>query len=49
MKKKVKHPCRMTGDEVMAHIFDPKAVKHIKKHVQDLDAKKEKPTEKEAK
>ena len=39
----------MTGDEVMAHIFHPKTVKHIKKHVQDLDAKKEKPTEKEPK
>jgi hypothetical protein len=49
MNKKTKHPKDMTGDEVMAHIFHPKAVKHIKKHVQDLDAKKEKPTEKENK
>jgi hypothetical protein len=47
--KKTKHPCKMTGDEVMAHIFHPKAVKHIKKHVQNLDAGKEKPAEKENK
>ncbi len=46
MKKKTKHAKDMTGDEVMAHVFHPKAVKHIKKHVQDLDAEKEKLAEK---
>ncbi len=45
--KKQKHPKDMTSDEVMAHIFHPKAVKHIKKHVRDLDAEKEKSVEKE--
>jgi len=39
----------MTADEVMAHVLHPKAVKHIKKHVRDLDAEKEKSAEKENK
>ena len=46
MKKKIKHPKDMTSDELIADVFHPKAVKHIKKHVQDLDAGKGKPTEK---
>ncbi len=49
MKKKTTHPKDMTGDEVMAHVFHPKTVKYIKKHVRDLDAEKEKPAEKEKK
>jgi hypothetical protein len=43
MKEDLKQPRkRMTGDEVMAHIFHPKAVKHIKKHVEKLSKEKEK-------
>lgn len=42
MKKKIKHPKDMTNDELIAALFHPKAVKHIKKHVQDLNTEKEK-------
>ena len=42
MKKKIKHPKDMTGDELMADVFHPKALKHIKKHVRDLDTAKKK-------
>jgi len=41
MKKK-KHPKDMTNDELLSHIFHPKVVKHIKKHVQELDDAKDK-------
>lgn len=46
MKKKAKHPKDMTNDELLAHVFHPKVVEHIKKHVQDLNAEKEKPSKK---
>jgi hypothetical protein len=46
MKKKTKHPKDMTGDELIADVFHPKALEHIKKHVKDLDAEKEKPAKK---
>ena len=46
MKKKDKHPKDMTSDELIADVFHPKAVEHIKKHVKDLDAEKEKPVKK---
>jgi hypothetical protein len=42
MKKKDKHPKDMTSDELIASVFHPKAVEHIKKHVKDLDDEKEK-------
>jgi hypothetical protein len=29
MPKKQKHPKDMTSDEVMAHVFHPKVVKHL--------------------
>jgi hypothetical protein len=38
MPKKKKHPKHMTNDEAIRHLFHPKAVKHIKKHVAKLDA-----------
>ncbi len=44
--KEPKHPKNMTSDELIADVFHPKAVKHIKRHVQNLDAEKEKPSEK---
>jgi len=40
MKKETKHPKDMTSDELMADVFHPKALEHIKKHVRDLDAGK---------
>lgn len=41
MKKKIKHPKDMTTDEAMAYVFHPKALKHLKKHVEKLSTKKE--------
>jgi hypothetical protein len=46
MKKEVKKQKRMTADETIAHVFHPKALEHIKKHVKDLDAEKEKRSKK---
>jgi hypothetical protein len=40
MPKKVKHPKDMTSDEVMAHVFHPKAVKAIKAHVTEWNKPK---------
>ncbi len=41
MKKEiVKHPKDMTTDEAIAHIFHPKALEHLKKHVESLSDKK---------
>jgi hypothetical protein len=42
MKKNIKHPKDMTNDELLAHVFHPKVVKHIKKHVKDIETQKEK-------
>ena len=36
MKKK-KHPKDMTSDELLKHLFHPKVVKHVKKHVAKLE------------
>jgi hypothetical protein len=33
MKKKEKHPKDMTTEEAVKHLFHPKVVKHLKKHV----------------
>jgi hypothetical protein len=46
MKKKIKHPKDMTSDELMADVFHPKALEHIKKHIRDLEAEKEKRSKK---
>jgi hypothetical protein len=47
MKKKAnKHPKDMTSDELMADVFHPKALEHIKKYVRDLEAEKEKRSKK---
>jgi hypothetical protein len=40
MRKKVKHPKDMTTDEAIAHVFHPKVLKHLKKHVEEIDNKK---------
>jgi len=49
MPKKVKHPKDMTSDEVIAHVFHPKAVKHLKAHVAELDSAKPKRPRRSAK
>jgi len=40
-KKEVKHPKDMTTDEAIAHVFHPNALKHLKKHVEKIDKKKD--------
>jgi hypothetical protein len=40
MKKKVKHPKDMTTDEAIAHVFHPKALKHLKEHKEKIASKK---------
>ena len=40
MKKKIKHPKDMTKDEAIAHVFHPKALKHLKKHAEKIANKK---------
>ena len=37
MPKKMKHPKNMTSDELLKHLFHPKVVKHVKKHVAKLN------------
>jgi hypothetical protein len=49
MPKKVKHPKDMNSNEVMAHVFHPGVVKHLKKHVAELESKKPKRPKKEVK
>jgi hypothetical protein len=39
MLKKLKHPKDMTTDEAIAHVFHPKALKHLKKHLARLAKK----------
>ena len=38
MPNKKKHPKNMTNDEAIKHLFHPKAVKEIKKHVVNLNS-----------
>jgi hypothetical protein len=33
MKKKERHPKDMTTEEAVKHLFHPKVVEHVKKHV----------------
>jgi hypothetical protein len=42
MKKKLKHPKEMTTDEAISHVFHPKLLKHLKKHVEKLNSEKKK-------
>jgi hypothetical protein len=48
MKKK-KHPKEMTNDELLAHVFHPKVVRHVKRHIAKLDSEKEKRSKKTSK
>jgi hypothetical protein len=45
-KKEPKHPKNMTADEMIAHVFHPKAVEHLKEHVESLGIGKRKPSKK---
>jgi len=47
MKKKRKHATEMTTDEAISHIFHPKVLEHLKKHIEKLSEKKKKPINKE--
>jgi len=38
-KKVKKHPKDMTTDELARHVFHPKVLKHVKKHLARLNAK----------
>jgi hypothetical protein len=40
MKKTKKHPKDMTSDELIADVFHPDAVKHIKEHIEKIEKKK---------
>ena len=42
MKKEVKHPKDMTTEEAISSVFHPKALEHLKKHVEKLSEKKPK-------
>jgi hypothetical protein len=49
MQKKQKHPKDMNADEAIAHVFHPKVVEHLKKHLADLETKNPKRTKKPSK
>jgi hypothetical protein len=36
-RKSKKHPKDMTTEEALRHVFHPKIVKHLKKHVEELN------------
>jgi hypothetical protein len=40
MKKKEKHPKNMTTEEAVKHLFHPKVVEHLKKHLEGKPKKK---------
>ncbi len=40
MKKIKKHPKDMTTDEAISDVFHPDALKHIKKHIEEIEKKK---------
>jgi hypothetical protein len=48
MPKNTKHPKDMTTDEAIAHVFHPKVLKHLKKHVAELPPKKPRTARKSA-
>ena len=49
MKKEIKHPKDMTTDEAIENVFHPKALKHLKKHVEKLSNEKRKSIKKTSK
>jgi len=49
MKKEIKQPKDMTTDEAIAHVFHPEALKHLKKHTEELSKGKKKTDKKDSK
>jgi hypothetical protein len=47
MKTIKKHPKDMTSEELISDVFHPDALKHIKKHLEEISEKKKKPVKKE--
>jgi hypothetical protein len=47
MKKTNKHPKNMTTDEAISHVFHPDVLDHLKKHIKEVEKKKEKTNKKE--
>ena len=45
MAKKKKHPSEMTDEEALKHIFHPKIVRAVKKHLKDQESEKERNVE----
>lgn len=43
---KKKHPSEMSNDEMAAHVFHPKVLKHAKEHVEKINAEASKPERK---
>ena len=41
-KRLKKHPMEMTDEEALRHLFHPKIVQAVKKHVKEQEAKSEK-------
>jgi hypothetical protein len=39
-KKMKKHPTEMTSHELATHVFHPKVLKAVQKHIAELDAPK---------
>jgi hypothetical protein len=37
MPKTKKHPKEMTNEELAAHVFHPKVLKHAKKHLAEVE------------
>lgn len=35
--KRAKHPSKMSNDELAAHVFHPRVLKHAKEHVERLN------------
>jgi len=46
MPPKKKHPSEMSNDELAAHVFHPKVLKHAKEHIERLNAETVKPKRK---
>jgi hypothetical protein len=48
MKKVKKHLKTLTTDEAISHLFHPKALEHLKKHLEAVANRKKKPIKKES-
>jgi hypothetical protein len=48
MPKKKKSPLEMTTDEAIRHLFHPRVVEELKRHVKEINEKASKPVKKKA-